>query len=292
MKLEQLEALAARGNDLAVIDGPSAVGLVAAAGLKEREKVKAALLRVEVKLGVCPGERWTKDSDEYQCGLEALKQLEVQRSRAKVGKLVVEVRQNREKARRNGVTSAISKQRHKAESSRRRRIDVLLREMYIWQCFGSGQHPDSVALTEELIKVMLQGSCLPWADVAAGADVTAMQLYHGRLYHTAFADHARLAEEERWLRVEKVRLLRRLELRVELLDMAVRRAPGGEHVLLAGFEAQRQTLLVAGGVLEGCARDSAADGRLYALAHHLACARAAVRDARTRLGVIPAISVV
>ena len=287
MKLQQLETLAAHGSDLAVIDGSAAVGLMAATSAKERERLKLAVALLEVKLGIPPGGRWVKSSPEFNEGLEKLKHHRVQRSRLKVAQLVVEVRQSREKTRRAGSTTASTKRHHKSERSKRRRINALLQEMYLWQCFGTARSPSSVALTEEQIKDMLKGSSPPWALPGLGADAAALRLYHGRMHHTACEDHTRLVEEDVCLRIEKRRLLRRLGIRVTQLRTALQAMGSGEQETLLAIEQQRQVLLVGGSSVTGCARHSLQDGMRLALAHHLVQARVALRIAACITAAIP-----
>lgn len=91
--------------------------------------------------------------------------------------------------------------------------------MYTWECVGNGKTVAEVGYSDAVVKEMYKG-IMPWAKDGA-IQGTAMAVYHGRLYHSAESDHARTVEEEALLRVEKVRLLRWLEVCLAGIEQAL-----------------------------------------------------------------------
>eukprot|EP00798_Chlamydomonas_sp_ICE-L_P004405 gene4405-14530_t len=115
LKLEQLEDLTTRANELAVVDMSSAVGLVAASTVSQRAKIADALTKFEFNNDISPDMRWKRGSDNFERGRAILIAKNVCDLQCKVGKLVVEVRQGRVTTRRYGVSTATSKRFYKSD---------------------------------------------------------------------------------------------------------------------------------------------------------------------------------
>ena len=288
LRLNQLDQLAAQGKSLAAVDAPVALDLIAASSDKERTKLRHSIALMEVKMGIMPGQQWARSSEQFSLGMEELKRHKVQKCRSKVGALVAEVRQDRLKTKRLGTSTANTKRHHKMEATKRRRLNSFLQEMYLWQCFGTNESPSGTALTDEQIKGMLKGAPPPWVTSGEGADSTATLLHHGRVFYMAREDHTRLEEEELYLRIEKRRLLRRLQLRVRQLEQALHALLGDEGAIYVSMEKQRQAVLASCSPLDGCASNSLQDGQRYALAYHLLQARHKLASATGILSAIPA----
>lgn len=171
--------------------------------------------------------------------------------------------QKREKAGASGKDTKLLLKQHESRVAKCRDLVV---ELSTWVCVNTDQTAGEAAYTPEQVTALLAG-VMPWAT-DSGSAAAALDVHHGRLFHSAQSNVDRCVEEEALLRVEMVQLARWLSVVSERVQAALDAHTPPQAPSTSGSgssSAEGLGSAVSSGPLHGHTHDTLADGKAHML---------------------------